>query len=121
MFDQLFCRSDALTRQLSAPLVEERRQYLAQCLAQGYPSSPRGRGHQHNPCLAGARLAQHYKRLRGSRSRDEGQSARNLRDPRGCSPKALEGGRRTDAVPAKPLMAEFHSSSSTSFFGMPDD
>jgi hypothetical protein len=35
MFDQLFCRSDALTRQLSAPLVEERRQYLAQCLAQG--------------------------------------------------------------------------------------
>ena len=35
MFDQLFFRSDALTRQLSAPLVDERRQYLAQCLAQG--------------------------------------------------------------------------------------
>lgn len=35
MFDQLFCRSEALTRQLSAPLVDERRQYLAQCAAQG--------------------------------------------------------------------------------------
>jgi integrase/recombinase XerD len=35
MFDQLFFRSDALTRQLSAPLVEERRQYLALCAAQG--------------------------------------------------------------------------------------
>src|SRR2546430_1993070 len=35
MFDQLFCRSDALTRQLSAPLVDERRQYLAHCAAQG--------------------------------------------------------------------------------------
>jgi hypothetical protein len=33
MFNQLFFRSDALTRQLSAPLVEERRQYLAQCAA----------------------------------------------------------------------------------------
>jgi len=29
MFNQLFFRSDALTRQLSAPLVDERRQYLA--------------------------------------------------------------------------------------------
>jgi hypothetical protein len=28
MFNELFFRSDALTRQLSAPLVEERRQYL---------------------------------------------------------------------------------------------
>ena len=28
MFNQLFSRSDALTRQLSAPLVEERRRYL---------------------------------------------------------------------------------------------
>ena len=27
MFEQLFFRSDALTRQLSAPLVGERRQY----------------------------------------------------------------------------------------------
>jgi hypothetical protein len=35
MFNQLFPRSDALTRQLSAPLVEERRQYLAQCAADG--------------------------------------------------------------------------------------
>lgn len=35
MFDQLFFRSDALTRQLSAPLVDERRQYLTQCAAQG--------------------------------------------------------------------------------------
>ncbi len=35
MLDQLFVRSDALTRQLSAPLVDERRQYLAQCAAQG--------------------------------------------------------------------------------------
>jgi hypothetical protein len=26
MFNQLFCRSDALTRQLSAPLVDEHRQ-----------------------------------------------------------------------------------------------
>jgi hypothetical protein len=31
----LFFRSDALTRQLSAPLVEERRQYLAECASQG--------------------------------------------------------------------------------------
>ncbi len=35
MFDQLFFRSDALTRQLSAPLVDERRHYLALCAAQG--------------------------------------------------------------------------------------
>jgi len=35
MFDQLFFRSDALTRQLSAPLVNERRQYLVQRAAQG--------------------------------------------------------------------------------------
>jgi integrase/recombinase XerD len=35
MFNQLFFRSDALTRQLSAPLVDQRRQYLAHCAAQG--------------------------------------------------------------------------------------
>jgi integrase/recombinase XerD len=35
MFNQLFFRSDALTRQLSAPLVDERRQYLAHCATQG--------------------------------------------------------------------------------------
>lgn len=35
MFDQLFFRSDALTRQFSAPLVDERRQYLIQCAKQG--------------------------------------------------------------------------------------
>src|SRR5262245_65769423 len=35
MFSQLFSRSDALTRQLSAPLVDERRQYLAECASQG--------------------------------------------------------------------------------------
>ena len=35
MFNQLFSRSDALTRQLSTPLVEERRQYLVECASQG--------------------------------------------------------------------------------------
>src|SRR5690348_1632921 len=35
MFNQLFFRSDALTRQLSAALVDERRQYLAACASQG--------------------------------------------------------------------------------------
>lgn len=35
MLDQLFFRSDALTRQLSVPLIDERCQYLAQCAAQG--------------------------------------------------------------------------------------
>jgi hypothetical protein len=35
MFDQLFVRSDALTRYLSAPLVDERRQYLTHCAVQG--------------------------------------------------------------------------------------
>jgi len=35
MFKQLFVRSDALTRQLSASLVDERRQYLAECASQG--------------------------------------------------------------------------------------
>jgi len=35
MFNQLFFRSDALARQLSAPLVDERRQYLAECASQG--------------------------------------------------------------------------------------
>src|SRR6266566_6713844 len=35
MFNQLFFRSDALTRQLSAPLVDERRRYLAHSAAQG--------------------------------------------------------------------------------------
>jgi site-specific recombinase XerD len=35
MINQLFLRSDALTRQLSAPLVNERCQYLVHCAAQG--------------------------------------------------------------------------------------
>ena len=35
MFNRLFVRSDALTRQLSAPLADERRQYLANCEDQG--------------------------------------------------------------------------------------
>jgi hypothetical protein len=35
MFDHLFVRSDALTRQLSAPLVDERRRYLTHCVEQG--------------------------------------------------------------------------------------
>src|ERR1700687_4604625 len=39
MFDQIFLRSDALTRQLSAPLVDERRQYLARCAVQGMTKS----------------------------------------------------------------------------------
>jgi integrase/recombinase XerD len=39
MFDQLFFRSDALTRQLSAPLVDERRQYLAHSAAKGMSRS----------------------------------------------------------------------------------
>jgi hypothetical protein len=40
MFDQLFFRSDALTRQLSAPLVDERRQYLAYVRHKECPSVP---------------------------------------------------------------------------------
>src|SRR5262249_26826333 len=39
MFDQLFFRSDALTRQLSVPLVDERGQYLTHCAAQGMSRS----------------------------------------------------------------------------------
>jgi site-specific recombinase XerD len=39
MFDQLFVRSGALTRQLSAPLVDERRQYLTHCAVQGMTKS----------------------------------------------------------------------------------
>ena len=39
MFDQLFVRSDALTRYLSAPLIEERRQYLTHCAVQGMTKS----------------------------------------------------------------------------------
>jgi integrase/recombinase XerD len=39
MFDQLFVRSDALTRYLSAPLVAERRQYLTHCAVQGMTKS----------------------------------------------------------------------------------
>ena len=35
MFDQPFVRSDTLTRYLSAPLVDERRQYLTRCAVQG--------------------------------------------------------------------------------------
>lgn len=35
MLNQLFFRSDALTRQFSAPLVDERSRYLAQCATQG--------------------------------------------------------------------------------------
>lgn len=38
MFKELFLRSDALTRQLWAPLVDERRQYLAGCASQGMSS-----------------------------------------------------------------------------------
>jgi integrase/recombinase XerD len=39
MFSQLFFRSDALARQLSAPLVNERGQYLTHCAAQGMSKS----------------------------------------------------------------------------------
>src|SRR5438132_6749415 len=39
MFDHLFVRSDALTRYLSAPLVDERRQYLTHCAVQGMTKS----------------------------------------------------------------------------------
>jgi len=39
MLNQLFFRSDALTRQLSAPLVDERRQYLTHCAVQGMTKS----------------------------------------------------------------------------------
>jgi integrase/recombinase XerD len=39
MFDQLFVRSGALTRYLSAPLVDERRQYLTHCAVQGMTKS----------------------------------------------------------------------------------
>src|SRR5437667_1920743 len=39
MFNQLFVRSKALTRQLSAPLNEERRQYLTHCAVQGMTKS----------------------------------------------------------------------------------
>jgi len=35
MFNRLFVRSDALNRQLSAPLADERRHYLANCAEQG--------------------------------------------------------------------------------------
>ena len=35
MFTRLFVRSDALNRQLSAPLADERRHYLANCEEQG--------------------------------------------------------------------------------------
>src|SRR5258707_8727819 len=39
MFDHLFVRSDALTRYLSAPLGDERRQYLTRCAVQGMTKS----------------------------------------------------------------------------------
>jgi len=39
VFNRLFFRSDALTRQLSAPLADERRQYLAGCEEQGMSKS----------------------------------------------------------------------------------
>ena len=39
MFNRLFVRSDALTRQLSAPLADERRRYLADCEEQGMSKS----------------------------------------------------------------------------------
>jgi predicted metal-dependent enzyme (double-stranded beta helix superfamily) len=35
MFGNLFVRSDALARQVSAPLVDERRRYLVHCAEQG--------------------------------------------------------------------------------------
>ena len=44
MFDQLFVRSGALTRYLSAPLVDERRQYLTHCAVQGMSKSTLGEG-----------------------------------------------------------------------------
>jgi hypothetical protein len=39
MFDQLFERSHALTRQRSAPMVDERRLYLVHCAGQGMAKS----------------------------------------------------------------------------------
>ena len=53
MFDQLFFRSDALTRQLSAPVVDERRQYLAQCAAQGIQAHP---AHESSPFAVNRRV-----------------------------------------------------------------
>jgi hypothetical protein len=117
IFDQLFFRSDALTRQLSAPLVDERREYLGRCAAQGMSKCTmrvKARrllsiaeylrlAERPNDTITLLEIAQHYKRLRRSRSRDEGQSARNLRDPR-RSAEALEKGRGANAVPAKPLL-----------------
>jgi hypothetical protein len=39
VFDRIFFRPDALTRHLSAPLVDERRRYLAHCAEQGMSTS----------------------------------------------------------------------------------
>jgi hypothetical protein len=39
VFNRLFVRSDALTRQLSAALADERRQYLTNCEDQGMSRS----------------------------------------------------------------------------------
>jgi integrase/recombinase XerD len=39
VFDLIFFRSDALTRHLSAPLVDERRRYLANCAEEGMSNS----------------------------------------------------------------------------------
>jgi integrase/recombinase XerD len=39
VFNRLFVRSNALTRQLSSPLADERRQYLANCEEQGMSKS----------------------------------------------------------------------------------
>jgi len=58
----------------------------------------------HHSCLVGSRLTQHDECLCRSGSGNEGQSARSLRGPRDCFPKALEEGRRTDAVPTKRLI-----------------
>ena len=52
MFDQLFERPHALARQLSAPLVEERGQYLFHCKVQEFSrSSLRLTAHLYEECL----------------------------------------------------------------------
>src|SRR6516165_220037 len=66
-----------------------------------FSPAARGRRHQHDPWLVGARLARYYQHLRGDRSRDQGQGSRQLRRQwRPASNKVMANPARPDGVPA---------------------
>ena len=98
MFNRLFVRSDALTRQLSAPLADERRRYLADREEQGMSKSTlRSKA---RILLSIADYLKLAPRPQGQISMQEIEKAARRWSRRKCSlrPKCLRGGFVAEAV-----------------------